>query len=279
MKHNSLKNKNIIITGAVSKIGLAIAREIAKQGANIILVDRDKITLQKTQKDFIRNYPECRCGIFNADLGNSKQVQSCVKYIKRTMGKVNGLIVHSEEQKQAYLENTLPEEIENLNRRKYLSATLLTRHLIDSIEEHGFISYTSSITAFTGIAGLSAETGPNIALIGFAESLWMEMYSKKIGVSVLCLPPLALLSSGETKLSKEEERQKPPEIKFMEKFFKSYTPEMIALHFLQKLKKQKFIIIYGLGAKIYYRIIRIFPMLMRALIFSRFKGLKKSQRI
>ena len=51
MESNRLKNKNVVITGSSSGIGLLIANQCAERGAHLVLLARRLDKLEKIQKD------------------------------------------------------------------------------------------------------------------------------------------------------------------------------------------------------------------------------------
>ena len=50
MNQIDLKNKNAIITGGAQGFGLAIAKRFALSGANLIIIDKDNLELEKAIK-------------------------------------------------------------------------------------------------------------------------------------------------------------------------------------------------------------------------------------
>lgn len=53
----SLKNKNVLITGATAGIGLSCAWRFAEEGANLVLIGRREERLQKIKTDIMLSYP------------------------------------------------------------------------------------------------------------------------------------------------------------------------------------------------------------------------------
>ena len=57
MNSNRLKDKNVVITGASSGIGLLIAKQCAERGAHIVLLARRLDKLEEIQKEYRTNIP------------------------------------------------------------------------------------------------------------------------------------------------------------------------------------------------------------------------------
>lgn len=76
----SLKNKNAIICGSTQGIGLAIAKELAKLGANCILLARNEEALKKAVLSLEKPYSQ-RHKYLVADFSDSAKVKSVVESV------------------------------------------------------------------------------------------------------------------------------------------------------------------------------------------------------
>ena len=56
---NTLENKVIIITGAAMGLGLAAAKELASQKANLTLVDYNQKSLEEAKADISKEFYNC----------------------------------------------------------------------------------------------------------------------------------------------------------------------------------------------------------------------------
>ena len=66
----NLENKNIIITGAAMGLGLAAAKELAKNGANLLLVDYNEKGLTEAKDEISKQYPNVKIVRVVADVSN-----------------------------------------------------------------------------------------------------------------------------------------------------------------------------------------------------------------
>jgi short-subunit dehydrogenase len=85
------KNKVIVITGASSGIGKALAEEFAKHGANVVLGARQYVTLCEITADLESKY-QVKALAVQADVSKEEDCESLVKQAMVTFGKIDVLI-------------------------------------------------------------------------------------------------------------------------------------------------------------------------------------------
>jgi NAD(P)-dependent dehydrogenase (short-subunit alcohol dehydrogenase family) len=87
----SLKNKSIIITGAAMGLGLAAAKELAGQGANLTLVDFNEKSLTDAQKELSKEFPSAKIVTVVGDASKEEDVKKYVDTAVKTFGRIDGL--------------------------------------------------------------------------------------------------------------------------------------------------------------------------------------------
>ena len=132
MKNNlynpfSLFGKSILITGASSGIGKAIALECSKMGASVIILGRDKKRLLETFSQLI---PNINNKYFLVDISCEDQINSLIDKIESIDGMVNaaGILIRGPFKfiKEVDLDETI-----NVN---FKAPTLFVKKLIKSPE-------------------------------------------------------------------------------------------------------------------------------------------------
>ena len=87
-----LKNQNIIITGSAGRIGSAIGETFSKNGANIILIDREEnIKNLIKQKEKLQRLNE-QVEIYTCNLREVNEIRDVVNRIKEKYTHIDGLI-------------------------------------------------------------------------------------------------------------------------------------------------------------------------------------------
>ncbi|PLY16320.1 MAG: oxidoreductase [Sedimenticola sp.] len=181
----SLKDKQILVTGASSGIGRSCAEVMSRLGARVILVARDAGRLQETFDGLAGE------GHFTEplDLADVEAIPKWLKQLAARTGPLDGL-VHS-----AGIQMTLP-----LKMVKMADYAELMRINLDAayalakgFRQRGVcrspasLAFMSSVAGLVGQPGLSAYCASKAALQGLARSLAMELARE--GIRVNCISP------------------------------------------------------------------------------------------
>ena len=83
-----MKNKNLLITGAATRVGKAIAIHFAERGWNIGLHYFRSSTKAKKLKKIIEQN-QVKVALIKADLRNPNQVEKIVPLAKKKLGSIN----------------------------------------------------------------------------------------------------------------------------------------------------------------------------------------------
>jgi NAD(P)-dependent dehydrogenase (short-subunit alcohol dehydrogenase family) len=177
----SLEGKRILVTGASSGLGRAIAIACSQRGAIIIATGRDELRLQQTMAELEGVGHSAVCADMLVD---SDRVQLAL-----AAGKIHGLVHSAGVAALAPLRQASIAHIEGQMRSNFFAPILLTQQLLlrGAIQQGGSILFMSSISAHIGVHGVSAYSATKGALEAAARSLSMEV--AKRGIRVNCLAP------------------------------------------------------------------------------------------
>ncbi len=182
-----LSGKTIIITGASSGLGRALALELAGLNANLVLFARNKVKLLETQK---------LCAEFNAPAiicpGDVTKPQNCQKLVERTVaqfGALDILIANAGIGLWAKFEEIDDLAIlEKVMATNYLGAVNCTQPALPHLKKSkGLIAVISSIQGKQGVPSHTGYAASKHALHGFFDSLRIEL--QNTGVNILIALP------------------------------------------------------------------------------------------
>ncbi len=184
----SFKNITALVTGASSGIGKALARELAAQGAHLILVSRNTQRLEQEAEDLKIRFG-VNAHIFPADLSRHEICQGLFEWTRKNDLTVDVLVnnaglAHYGPFDEAGLEDT--SAMLDLNVR---ALTHLTRLFLPGMLEKrtGGVLNVASTAGFQPIPYLSVYAATKAFVLNFSEALWKECKSR--GVRVFCLCP------------------------------------------------------------------------------------------
>lgn len=177
----SLKNKTILVTGASSGIGRAIAVECSKLGAKVIISGRSSERLLETTKHFIGEY---LC--LTADLSKEEDLKQLVSNIDYIDGLVNC----------AGLTKTMPfqftgrKELDTVMDVNFFAPVELSRLLTKSkkLTSGGSIVFISSISGvYCSAVASSIYSASKGAINGIVKGIALDLAPKNIRVN--CVNP------------------------------------------------------------------------------------------
>jgi len=171
----SLKNARLLITGASSGIGRALAVRCAEQGAHVFLNGRQRESLESTAS-------ACRKfgGIVAFDTGDVSSRSVCARLVELTVSHLGGLdvlICNAGVSMWSRLEDVEDTEVfDYLMQVNYLSVVYLCREALPHLRRNqGMIVGVSSLAAKTGVPTRSGYCASKAAATAFLEALRIEV--------------------------------------------------------------------------------------------------------
>jgi uncharacterized protein len=214
-----LDGKIAVVTGAAQGIGEALARVLAEEGLQLVLVDR--------QAERLRVVAESLGGTPRVLVEDLAEPGSVERIAAAVQGLELGLVAHVAavapfgdvlDEDPAALAATI-----DINCRAPL---LLTRALAPALRERGRggVMLLSSLAAWQGAPRLAAYTASRAYTLNLAQSLWSEL--RPHGVDVLAVCPGATLTPGFDSLQPD-----PDELRRVP----TMTPDAVAREALSRL--------------------------------------------
>ena len=246
-------NKNVLISGGSSGIGLALAKQFFSLGSNVTLIARRKDILNKAKMEIEKERINSSQTVkpISADVSKYSDLKSALENERPPVD----ILINSAG--IAYPGKFLeldPDVFYNVMNINYYGTVNLTKLIVPEMVEKrsGYIVNISSLAAVIGIYGYTAYAPSKYAVRGFSRCLRAELKSKGVDVSVV-LPP-----DTDTPQLAFEHTLLPDITKQINQKGGVMTPEKVAESIIRGIKRKKFTIIPGLEGKILYLFAPIF---------------------
>jgi NAD(P)-dependent dehydrogenase (short-subunit alcohol dehydrogenase family) len=180
----SLEGKHVLITGASSGIGAALAVGFAQQGAVVGICARRADRLAETLDRVREHSPDSRS--WTVDLADLEGIAGFAATVERELGGVDVLVNNAGIPKRRHVTRLSPEEVEDVMRINYFSPIRLTLALLPGlIERSGRIVNISSVAARLGPPIEAAYAASKAAVTAFSECMSVDLRETGVGVHVV----------------------------------------------------------------------------------------------
>jgi short-subunit dehydrogenase len=183
----SVAGKRVVITGASSGIGAALARRLAGHGAVVGLIARRSERLAEVLADCRRTSADSTMWV--ADLAEAATLGELALRVWDDLGGVDGLINNAAMPKRRAVDALDPVEVEDVMRVNFFAPMRLTLAVLPRMLDrgHGVIVNVSSVGGRLGIIHEAAYCASKFALCGWSESMAVDLHGT--GVSVKLIEP------------------------------------------------------------------------------------------
>ena len=183
-----LKDKNIVITGCNKGIGKAALELCAKNGANIIAMNRTQDSASQKELENLVKKHNVNLAMFYDDFSNEAEFMNAANEILKLKVALDGIVNNVGIVGDARLFSmTKIEEIKEVFQVNFFSPLLLTQRLLKNMIRHksGSIVNLSSVAALDGIPGSLEYVSSKTSLIGATKKLASELAPFHIRVNAL----------------------------------------------------------------------------------------------
>ena len=182
----NFKNKIVVITGASSGIGKALAEEFAKRGANIVLGARQYAILGEIAADLKAKY-QIKTLAVQTDVSKENDCELLIKQAFITFGKIDILINNAGLSMRALFNDVDLSVLKNLMDVNFWGTVYCTKYALPEIlKTKGSIVGVSSIAGYRGLPGRTGYSASKFAMNGFMESLRTELLKTGVHIMVAC---------------------------------------------------------------------------------------------
>ncbi|MFC9832489.1 SDR family NAD(P)-dependent oxidoreductase [Rhodococcus sp. NPDC127530] len=241
--------KVVVITGAGSGIGRALALNLAGRGARLAISDMDTVGLAETARQAEALGAEVKAD--HLDVTQREAVLAYADEVRAHFGKINqvynnaGIAYHGEFEKSEF------KDIEKIMDVDFWGVVNGTKaflpHLIASGDGH--VVNVSSLFGLLSMPGQSAYNSAKFAVRGFTESLRQEMLIARHPVKVTCVHPGGIKTAIARNATAGPGEDLDTFAKFFDQKLARTTPEAAAETIVNGVRKSKPRVLIGADAK------------------------------
>ncbi|MFF0815450.1 SDR family NAD(P)-dependent oxidoreductase [Rhodococcus sp. NPDC003318] len=242
--------KVVVITGAGSGIGRALALDLAARGAKLALSDQNSIVLAETAREAERLGADVKSD--HVDVTQREAVLEYADAVVAHFGKVNqvynnaGIAYHGEFERSEF------KDIERIMDVDFWGVVNGTKaflpHLITSGDGH--VINVSSLFGLLSMPGQSAYNSAKFAVRGFTESLRQEMLIANHPVKVTCVHPGGIKTAIARNATAGPGQDVATFAEFFDRRLARTSPEDAASTIVNGVRKGKARVLIGADAKL-----------------------------
>jgi short-subunit dehydrogenase len=261
----NFKSKVIIITGASSGIGKALAYELAGRGANLVLGARQYVTLCEITQDIEKRF-QTKAVAVQCDVSVEDDCAFLTKQALLTFGKIDVLVNNAGISMRALFKDLDLKVLKTLMDVNFWGTVYCTKYALpEIIKTQGSIVGVSSIAGYKGLPGRTGYSASKFAMNGFLDALRIE--NLKTGVHVMTACP-GFTASNIRKTALNQSAQQQGESSLNEE--KMMTAEEVAKLIADGIESRTRTLIMTGQGKLTVTLSKIFPAWLDKLVYNVF---------
>jgi short-subunit dehydrogenase len=181
----SAAGKRVVITGASSGVGAALARRLAEQGAVVGLIARRRDRLAEVLAECKKASPESTMWV--ADLADSSAVGPLALQTWDALGGIDVLVNNAAIPKRRAVTVLGPDEVESVMRVNFFAPMRMILAILPRMlaRESGTIVNVSSVGGRLGIIHECAYSASKFALCGWSEAMAVDLHGTGVAVKLI----------------------------------------------------------------------------------------------
>jgi NAD(P)-dependent dehydrogenase (short-subunit alcohol dehydrogenase family) len=175
----------VVITGAASGIGRALARRYARSGARLGLLDRDASGLDEVVAELAETAANPVALV--CDVGRWEDCKSAIEAVVESCGGIDVLINNAGITHLSPFADTDVDVVRRVMDVNFFGALYCTKAALESlVARRGLLIALSSVAGFSPLAGRCAYSASKHALHGLFETLRSEQRGSGLDVMMVC---------------------------------------------------------------------------------------------
>jgi len=181
----NFNNKTVVVTGASSGIGEALAREFAARGARVVMGARSVPKLQLIAGEIrAKGGQAVYCGV---DVAKPEECRELIGTAVREFGGVDVLVCNAGLSMRAIFDDVDLEVLHRLMDVNFWGTVNCCKFALPYLQaSKGSIVGVSSVAGLHGLPGRTGYSASKYAMTGFLETLRIENLKKGLHVMIAC---------------------------------------------------------------------------------------------
>lgn len=239
-----------LVTGGSSGIGLALSQQLAAEGANVLILARDRDRLAQAAESIRSSRASANQTVetLSVDVADLEWVQEALAPLTAPDRLPDLLINSAGAAHPGYAEELGLDIFHWMADVNYYGTVHVTQTLLRPMVQRGSgqIVNIASVAGFLAVYGYTAYGASKFAVRGYSDALRAEMKPKGIDVSIV-YPP-----DTETPQLEYENQFKPAETKALAGNVDAMSAEAVAAAILKGVQRKRYAIIPGMEGKLLY---------------------------
>ncbi len=189
-----VEGKTIIVTGAAQGFGEGIARELMKEGANIVVADLNEVTGEKTAASFNELARSNRAIFVKTNVADMDSLNNLIKTTICNFGALDTFVSNAGVVRAGDLEAMTPENLEfvtKINYSAYFYCAKVAQHVmkLQTAADPDYFADIVQVNSKSGLVGSKANfayAGSKFGGIGLTQSFALELAPYRIKVNSIC---------------------------------------------------------------------------------------------
>ena len=194
MQSGRMSGKTAVVTGAAQGFGEGIARELMKEGANIVVADLNEVTGVRTAESFNKMALSNRAVFVKTNVSEMASLQNLIRTTVMRFGAIDTFVSNAGVLRAGGLDAMTPETFEFVTRVNYMAyfyCAKVASHVmkIETQYDPDYFADIVQVNSKSGLRGSKANfayAGGKFGGIGLTQSFALELAPFRVKVNSVC---------------------------------------------------------------------------------------------
>jgi short-subunit dehydrogenase len=255
-----LQNRTVVLTGAASGIGAALASALAAKGAALALID-----IQTAPLELLANTLRAggtRVQSYALDVTNQAALARLPAAIASDLGPAAVLINNAGIALVGNFDQVTPEQFDRVLAVNFVATVAMTRLFLPQLRANtpAQIVNLSSLFGIVGVPGQTAYCASKFAVRGFSEALRSELHSTGVGLTLVHPGGIRTNIATSAAIGPGVDPQSLQTMAARANLLLRMDPSKAAAHIVRALLQRKKRVLVGVDAHALTLLQRLFPV-------------------